>query len=161
MITGCRMLGAVILLCFPIFSSEFYVVYVLCGFSDMIDGVVARRTNSKSRFGAKFDSIVDLVFMIVVCCKLLPAIYIPQWLWIWIIIIAVIKLSHIIWGVVRRKTLISIHSTLNKVTGFGLFLLPLTMQIVALKYSLTTICLLATLAALHEGYYIRAGREIV
>lgn len=137
------------------------MAYLLCGFSDMIDGVVARRTNSDSVFGAKFDTVADLVFMFIACYKLLPIIHIPQWMWVWIVIIASIKLSNIICGLLRKKSLISVHSILNKITGFALFLFPLTIQLVELKYSLTVICLIATFAALQEGYYVRVGREIV
>ncbi len=154
-ITGCRILGSVLLLFFPVFSLKFYVLYLFCGFSDMIDGAIARKTNCNSSFGAKFDTVADFIFMIVVCYKLLPTIHLPLWLWIWIIIIAVIKLSNIIWGVIRTKSLISVHSILNKVTGFVLFLLPLTIQFIELKYSLSIICLIATFAAIQEGYYIK------
>ena len=154
-ITGCRILGSVLLLFFPIFSLKFYALYLFCGFSDMIDGFVARKTNTISSFGAKFDTVADFIFMIVVCYKLLPAIHLSLWLWIWIIIIAVIKMSNIILGFIRTKSLISIHSILNKVTGFVLFLLPLTMQFVELKYSLSIIYLIATFAAIQEGYYIK------
>ena len=146
---------------FPVFSAEFYITYLICGFTDMIDGTVARKTNSTSSFGAKFDTIADLVFMTVVCCKLLPSIQIPQWLWVWIITIAVVKVSNIIWGALRRKTLVSVHSVLNKATGLMLFLLPLTMQFVALKYSLTAVCLIATFAAVQEGHHIRTGLGVV
>ncbi|MBO7224387.1 MAG: CDP-alcohol phosphatidyltransferase family protein, partial [Bacteroidales bacterium] len=150
-ITGCRILGSILLLFFPISSLEFYITYLFCGFSDMIDGYVARKTTSNSSFGAKFDTIADFIFMIIVCYKLLPAIHIPLWEWIWIIVISVIKLSNIIWGLIRTKSLISVHSILNKITGFVLFLLPLTMQFVELKYSLSIICLIATFAAIQEG----------
>lgn len=158
-ITGCRILGSILLLFFPISSLEFYITYLFCGFSDMIDGSVARKTNSNSSFGAKFDTIADFIFMIIVYYRLLPAIHIPQWEWIWIIVIAIIKLSNIIWGLIRTKSLISIHSTLNKVTGFVLFLLPLTIQFIELEYSLFAICLIATFAAIQEGYYIITGDE--
>ena len=154
-LTSCRVLGSVLLLFFPVFSLPFYILYLFCGFSDMIDGSVARKTNSNSSFGAKFDTIADFIFMIIVCYKLLPAIHIPLWEWIWIIVISVIKLSNIIWGLIRTKSLISVHSILNKITGFVLFLLPLTMQFVELKYSLSIICLIATFAAIQEGYYIK------
>ena len=157
-ITGFRILGAVLLLFFPLFSLGFYVTYLLCGVSDMTDGVVARKTNSTSSFGAKFDTVADLVFMTVVCCKLLPSIQIPQWLWVWIITIAVFKVSNLVLGALRRKTLVSVHSVLNKATGLMLFHLPLTMQFVAPKYSLTAVCLIATFAAIQEGHYIRTGR---
>lgn len=157
-ITGCRILGSILLLFFPIFSLEFYIIYIFCGFSDMIDGTIARKTNSNSGFGAKFDTIADFIFMIVVFYQLLPAIHLPQWMWIWIIIIAVIKLSNIIRELLQSKSLIFIHNILNKVTGFVLFLLPLTIQFVELKYSLTIICLIATFAAIHEGFCIKRRR---
>lgn len=160
-ITTFRILGTIVLLFFPLFSLGFYVTYLLCGFSDMIDGAVARKTNSATTFGAKLDTVADLIFMIGVCCKLLPEILIPQWLWIWVMIIALLKLSNLLWGLFRRKSFIAIHSTLNKVTGFVLFLLPLTIQLVELKYSLPLICLLATFAAIQEGNYIRKWREII
>ena len=160
-ITGCRILGSILLLFFPVFSLEFFITYLLCGFSDMADGVVARKTNGNSSFGAKFDTVADFIFMIVVWYKLLPAIRVPQWMWIWIIIIAAVKLSNIIRGLFQKKLLISIHSTLNKVTGFALFLFPLTMQFWEAKYILAIICLIATFSAIQEGYYVKTGREFV
>ncbi|MBO7263603.1 MAG: hypothetical protein J6U93_03665 [Alistipes sp.] len=39
-ITGCRIICSVLLLFIPLFSVGFYVVYLLCGISDMVDGVV-------------------------------------------------------------------------------------------------------------------------
>ena len=127
----------------------------------MIDGTVARKTNSVSEFGARFDTVADFIFVAVSLFKFLPLIHIPRWLWMWIIMIAILKFNNIIVGLFRRKTLISIHSILNKVTGFVLFLLPLTIQIIELKYSLMVICLIATFAAIQEGYYIGTGREII
>lgn len=160
-ITGFRIVCSILLLFVPLFSIKFYAIYLLCGFSDMIDGTVARRTNSSSCFGAKFDSVADFVFVVVVCCRLLPVIHLPQWLWIWITVIAVVKTSNIIWGVLRMRSLISIHSTLNKVTGFILFLLPLMIQFVEIKHSFAAVCLITTIAAIQEGYYVRSGREII
>ena len=49
----------------------------------------------------------------------------------------------------------------NIITGLLLFVLPLTMQFIELKYIFTTICLIATFSAIQEGYYIRVRREIV
>lgn len=160
-VTAFRVVCSIVLLLFPLFSLGFYVVYLLCGFSDMIDGVVARKTNSCSSFGAKLDTVADLIFMVAVCCKLLPVVYVAQWIWVWIVIIAAVKLCNIAWGLLRRKTLISVHSALNKVTGVVLFLLPLTIQILELNHSLAIACLIATIAAIDEGYCIRVGREIV
>ncbi|MBR1973057.1 MAG: CDP-alcohol phosphatidyltransferase family protein, partial [Candidatus Methanomethylophilaceae archaeon] len=63
-LTGCRILGSILLLIFPAFSLRFYVTYLLCGLSDMVDGTIARRTNSVSRFGSQLDTVADMVFVI-------------------------------------------------------------------------------------------------
>ena len=153
-ITGCRILGSVFLLFFPAFSVEFYTIYIICGFSDMIDGTIARKTNSASKFGAKIDTVADLIFVTVSLIKLLPTINIPQWLWIWGSIIAIIKIGNIILGYCSKKQFISLHTIMNKITGLLLFLLPLTFSFVELKYSSIVVCFIATFAAIQEGFYI-------
>ena len=60
-LTACRILGSILLLFFPVFSVAFYIIYIFCGVSDMIDGTIARKTNSISKFGSKLDTIADLV----------------------------------------------------------------------------------------------------
>ena len=153
-ITGCRILCSILLLFFPAFSLDFYITYLLCGFSDMVDGIIARKTNSTSKFGSQLDTIADLIFVVVSLFKLLPAIHIPQWLWIWGGVIAVIKISNIIWGYVSKKQFISLHTIMNKVTGFLLFLSPLAISFVELKYIAIIVCSIATLSAIQEGFYI-------
>ena len=160
-ITSCRILGSVLLLFFSAFSVEFYIIYIICGFSDMIDGTIARKTNSNNEFGAKIDSVADIMFLTVSLIKILPMINIPQWLWIWGVVITIIKISNIIWGYVSKKQFISMHTIMNKITGFLLFLLPLTLHFIELKYSFVVLCSIATFSAIQEGYYIVTGREIV
>ena len=158
-LTGFRILGSVLLLFFPAFSVGFYIIYLFCGFSDMIDGTIARKTNSTSEFGAKIDTVADLLFAAASIIRLLPAIHIPGWLWIWGGGIAVIKISNIILGYASKKQLISLHSVMNKITGLLLFLLPLTLSFVEAKYSSVAVCSIATLAAIQEGVYVIADTE--
>ena len=153
-LTGCRILGSISLLFFPAFSVAFYITYHFCGFSDMIDGTIARKTNSTSKFGGQLDTIADLIFVVVSLFKLLPVIHIPGWLWIWGGVIAVIKISNIIWGYVSKKQFISLHTIMNKVTGFLLFLLPLTIPFWELNYVAIVVCSIATFSAIQEGFYI-------
>ncbi len=160
-ITGCRITGSILLLFFPTFSLAFYITYLICGFSDMIDGTIARKTNSISKFGSRLDTVADLIFVVVSLFKLVPAIHIPGWLWIWGGVIAAIKISNIIWGYVAEKQFVSLHTVMNKITGLLLFLLPLTVSLVELKYTAIVVCFLATLSAIQEGYHIRKGREFV
>ena len=158
-LTSFRILGSILLLFFPVFSEAFYSIYFLCGFSDMIDGTIARKTNSASEFGAKMDSVADLVFVAVSLIKLMSTIHIPVWLWIWVSAITIIKIGNIIWGYVSEKQFISPHTIMNKVTGLLLFLLPLTLSFMELKYSSLVVCLVATFAAIQEGVYIVRGCE--
>ena len=155
-LTGCRIFGSILLLFFPVFSVLFYIIYLFCGFSDMIDGTIARKTNSTSKFGSQLDTIADFVFVVVTLFKLLPVIYIPGWLWIWGGVIAVIKISNIIWGYVSKKQFISLHTIMNKVTGLLLFLLPLTIPFWELNYIAIAVCSIATLSAIQEGFYVMA-----
>ena len=158
-LTGCRILGSVLLLFFPTFSVGFYIIYFFCGFSDMVDGTIARKTNSTSKFGSKLDTIADLIFVVVSLFKLLPAIHIPQWLWVWGGVIAVIKISNIIRGYISKKQFISLHTAMNRVTGLLLFLLPLTLPFVELKYTAIIVCSIATLSAIQEGVYVIVDSE--
>ena len=43
----------------------------------MIDGSVARKTNSVSEFGARFDTVADFIFITVSLGKFLPLMHIP------------------------------------------------------------------------------------
>ena len=158
-LTGYRILGSILLLFFPAFSVAFYIIYLFCGFSDMIDGTIARKTNSISKFGSQLDTIADFIFVVVSLLKLLPAIHIPQWLWMWGGVIAVIKISNIIWGYVSKKQFISMHTIMNKATGLLLFLLPLTISFVELKYIGIVVCSVATLSAIQEGFYVITDSE--
>ena len=151
-ITGSRMVLSLPLIFMPLSSAWFYALYLLCGLSDMIDGTVARRTNSASEFGARLDTVSDFVFMTVALIRFVPHLHIPVWLWIWIGIIAMIKIENVVWGFVRAKKLISPHTVLNKVAGLLLFLLPVTISFVDLTYTLPIVCTIATVAAIHEVY---------
>ena len=153
-LTGYRILGSILLLFFPTFSVAFYIIYLFCGFSDMIDGTIARKTNSISKFGSQLDTIADLVFAVVSMIRLLPVIHLPQWLWIWCGMIAIIKIGSIIWGYVSKKQFMSLHTIMNKATGLLLFLLPLTIYFVELKYTAIVVCSVATLSAIQEGFYV-------
>ena len=153
-----RIFGSILLLFFPAFSFAFYITYLLCGFSDMVDGTVARKTNSTSKLGSQLDTIADLIFVVASLFKLLPVIHVPQWLWIWGGVIAVIKISNIVWGYVSKKQFLSLHTTMNKVTGLLLFLFPLTVSFLELNYTAMVVCSIATLSAIQEGFYIMTDR---
>ena len=158
-ITFFRIAASIVLLFCPVFSPAFYAFYIAAGLSDMLDGFVARKTDSVSKLGARLDTIADFLLVVVCLIKLLPVLRIPAWLYIWIGIIALIKVVNIISGFAVQKKLIAVHSVMNKAAGALLFLLPLTIPAVPLKYTAIVVCAAATFAAIQEGHFISTGSE--
>ena len=154
-ITVARIVCSMALLLFPAFSPAFHALYIVAGISDVIDGMVARKTGTVSEFGSKLDTVAD--FVLVFCClvKLIPILHVPAWLVIWIIVIAVIKAINLISGYAMRREFVAVHSAMNKVTGMLLFLLPLTLTVVDLEYSGAVVGVVATFAARQEGHWVR------
>ena len=158
LITCIRILCAAVLAFLPALSPPFYALYLLAGTTDMIDGLVARRTNTVSALGARLDTLADFAFAAVCLAKLLPLYAPPRWLLVWIAMIAAVKLVNVISGWVLERRFVAVHSRMNRLTGLLLFLLPLVLPVVGLRYAGCAVCLIATFAAVQEGHFIRTGR---
>ena len=149
-VTSIRILGSVCMLCASVFSPLFYSIYLLCGFTDMIDGTIARKTNSVTAFGSHLDSIADLMFLAAASIKILPVIYIPDWLWCSILIVFLLKMTVVIGRYIFWQRFALEHTLMNKLTGLLLFLLPLSIPFVEIKYSAGVVCAVAFLSAIQE-----------
>lgn len=161
-ITASRIVFAVFLLFCSAFSVLFYLSYLLGALSDLTDGWVARKRNLASSFGAKLDTVADFVFVAAVLIKTLPALTVPGWLWIWVALIALLKLINLITSLVMFRRLVPMHTPMNKITGFLLFLLPFGVGRVpwqVLAAAVIVSCSAATFAAIQEGHFIRTGKE--
>ena len=53
-ITSCRIICSILMLFCSVFSLEFYVAYLLGGFTDMVDGIIARKTETTSNIISGF-----------------------------------------------------------------------------------------------------------
>lgn len=149
-ITASRILFSFILFFCPAFSIQFYGFYIAAGITDMIDGTVARKTGKESAFGEKLDSIADLTFIFAASLKILPQLNLPVTIWIWTGIIAAAKICVIGITSIKQKKFTIAHSIANKITGFLLFILPLTVFSIDLKISSCVVCISATAAVLLE-----------
>ena len=158
-ITVLRILCSLALVfCMPL-SLPFYALYTAAGLSDIVDGLVARKTNTATTFGAKLDTLADIVFAAALLIKLLPILELPLWMIGWVGVIALIKVVNIVIGFVRRHTLTAVHSVINKVTGALVFMLPFTLTIINIRYTVPLICLVATVAAIMESRTISSSRQ--
>ena len=148
-----RIAGAIGLLFCDVAEWPFWALYALCGISDMVDGLLARKLHAETKGGAILDSVADIVF--VACCaiRLLPLLEIPAWLWIWAGVIAFIKMVNQVSALAVYKRFCFPHTVANKLTGLLLFLaIPAAFQSVIPVAIVTAI---ATFSAVQEGHYIR------
>ena len=151
-----RIVGVVSIVFCDIDSVAFWMVYSLCGISDIADGWLARKFNSVTKSGAMLDSLADICF--VVCCgsRLLSILELPLWFWLWIGIIFVIKTVNQVSALIMYGKCHFPHTTANKETGFLLFI-----TVPMMFWSLIPIALvavIATYAAIQEGHIIRTQK---
>ena len=157
-ITALRFVEAICLLFFGVESCAFWVIYFVCGLSDMADGYLARKLGCESKTGAMLDSLADLAFVICCCFKLIPVLAFPKWLWIWGGAIVVIKVINQISALVMYRRCVFPHTVANKVTGVLLFVgVPLTVFLESIV-PMVIIAVVPTFAAVQEGHYIRTEK---
>lgn len=156
-ITGVRILCGLALLFFPAFTKWFYVIYLLGGLSDVLDGWVARRFGEVSDFGARLDTVADIVFFGVVLIKVFTGISFPLWIVLWVICIAVLRVASIVIGFFSSHKLVSEHSIMNKISGLLLFLIPLCPGIFpwqTVTVLVVVTCVMATAASIQELWFV-------
>ena len=157
-ITVLRFLGAVCLLLFDPAGAPFWVIYGLCGISDMLDGYLARRLHAESKTGAMLDSVADIGFVACSAIRMLPVLKIPTWLWIWAGLIVIIKIINQISALVVYKRLCFPHTTVNKLTGLLLFIaVPLAFRSIV---PIAIVAGVATFAAIQECHFIRGKTDL-
>ena len=148
-ITLLRIAGSFSLLLCDVTDVVFWLIYGLCGISDIADGWLARKLKCATKTGALMDSLADICF--VACCawKLLPILELPQWLWLWAGVIVVIKVVNQLSALVMSGRCSFPHTTANKWAGFLLFIaVPITSCTVI---PIVIAASVATFAAIHEG----------
>ena len=158
-ITVLRLLGALGLLFSDVGSVAFWVIYFVCGLSDMADGFLARKLHCDSKTGALLDSLADLAFVVGCCIKLIPVLALSHWLWLWGAAIVVIKVINQISAIVMYKRFLFPHTIANKASGLLLFVgVPLTVFLESVV-PMVIIAVVATFAAVQEGHFIRTGQK--
>lgn len=117
-------LALILLIFFKKISVLFLIIYTIAEFTDMLDGTIARKTNSCSYSGAVLDTVADLllnaslvkiVFTMKIMTKKLTA-----WM---LVALFVGSLSPII-NFIKHKKVFFIHSIPCKIVGGLLTLVP-------------------------------------
>ena len=145
-----RIIGAISLLFIEPLSVIFYVIYMLCGISDVLDGYIARKTDTVSKSGAFLDSIADLIFVIIVGIIFIPIITWEKWMLLWVGIITTIKIMTLVVGFIKYKAFAFLHTYANKATGVMLFFIPILYLVIDIKVLAFIMCSIASISAIEE-----------
>jgi CDP-diacylglycerol--glycerol-3-phosphate 3-phosphatidyltransferase len=145
-----RIMFSIILLFTKPLNISFYIVYIICGFSDIIDGYIARKTGTTSRLGEKLDSVADMVMVSILLVMLYPVINPTIPIIACIILIAIIRFASMVVAFMKYKTFVSLHTYGNKITGIILFAIPIFLLFINVDALLPIACIIASLSAIEE-----------
>ena len=135
---------AFILFCCKEINALFLSVYIICGFTDFIDGPIARKTNSSSSLGAAFDTVGDMLTYLALTKILVANKLVPVWVLIWIISAGVLFVICTFISKYRFQKFYLPHTYLGKIFGGTIFLLPFAIKIIPKDIYLSIICSIAT-----------------
>jgi cardiolipin synthase len=99
-----------------IFSNSFYaatIVFAVAGFTDLIDGIIARKLNSVTRFGANLDPVADKLLL----SSAFIALSIKEFIPLWLAIIVVARDSIMITTIMILKYIKYAVNTSPMITG--------------------------------------------
>lgn len=151
-VTSMRMIATLFLLFIPLKSIWFLVIYTFAGLTDVLDGWIARRTGRASEFGARLDSISDLLFYGVLLIRLFPVLYqiLPGEIWYAVLGIVLVRLLAYVTAAVKFHCFASLHTWMNKLTGVAVFLLPYVLFYSSSVVYCWAVCILAFAASAEE-----------
>ena len=147
-----RVAASLILLVIPLRSAWFLVVYTLTGLTDVLDGWLARKTGTASEFGARMDSVADLLFYGVLLLRLFPVLRqaLPVTIWYAAAVILLVRLTACAVAAAKYHQFASLHTWLNKLIGGAVFLLPYVLTLTTgIRYS-WAVCAPALAVSLEE-----------
>ena len=72
---------------------------------------------------------------------------------------ALLVAANILSGFMFQKTFVTKHTVANKLTGILLFLFPFSLSLLPLEYGAIAVCSMATIAAIHEGIYMKTDKQ--
>ena len=128
-----------------------FVIVLLCGVTDVLDGYIARKYNVESKVGAKLDSLGDYTFF------LMLVLYFFIWRLnlindnsMFIVLVIMVRLSSLVVCWIQNKKVYSLHTIANKVTGLLLYVGILVEILVERKGILVFLLVISLISAIEE-----------
>ena len=153
-ITSLRILGTLCIIFLTPLKLPFFIAYTATGATDVLDGLIARLSHTTSDFGAKLDSVADLLFYSVSLIKLLPILWktLPRFIWIIVALILILRIISYIVSAVKFRKFASHHTILNKITGVSVFAIPYFMLSPFATFYCFAVCFVGFLSTAEDLY---------
>lgn len=149
-ISSLRIAAAASLFFFTTISTSFLSIYLFCGFTDFIDGTLARKLDAASMLGAKLDTAGDVITYFSLAKILIFHNLVPLWIILWM---GAALLGFLISAVIAKKRFgkfYFVHSLFGKILGVSLFCLPFMISLISEKAGLSVVCIIASIAAIES-----------
>ncbi len=159
-ITSLRIVLSIAMLLTGPLSPAFFMLYLLCGASDVADGMIARRMGSTSSLGATLDSVADFIFSGVMLVVFIPLMDWSWWLLCWVASIAAVRLTSLGVGFLKYRAPAFLHTYANKATGLALFLFPLGVWLLGQQTTAVIICVIASISAAEELFITLTAKKL-
>lgn len=153
-ISSSRILAAIILFLFSEITTAFLAIYIYCGFSDLIDGPIARKIGSVSVIGSVLDTVGDVVTYVAMVKIFFLNRMIPLWALVWFGVTLIAFIVSAVISKIKFDKFYFVHSLFGKILGVAIFLLPIGMLAVGNKVFLCIVCSVSSIASL-EAVYIQ------
>ncbi len=151
-LTSLRIVGTLVMLFLNPTSLPFYIVYAISGLTDILDGWIARLTHTVSALGSRLDSAADLLFYAVMLTKIFPLLWVrlPKLIWLWVVLILAMRAASYAIAYKKTRTLSSLHTVLNKLTGLCVFLVPYFLPTGFFTLYCLVLCAIGTLSSAQD-----------
>ncbi|MBQ7596283.1 MAG: CDP-alcohol phosphatidyltransferase family protein [Clostridia bacterium] len=150
-ITSARIVGAAVLFFFNEVNVAFLCIYAFCGVTDLIDGPIARKTQSESSIGALLDTVGDVATYVALAKIMLSKHIVPAWaIWWYVPAAAAILCSGFI-ALKRFGRFFVVHSLFGKIMGGTAFLMPFALRAGLIIPCFAVMCVTASVSAVETA----------
>lgn len=153
-----RIIASVVLFFFSAITNVFLYIYIYCGFTDFIDGKIARKFESESIFGSIIDTIGDVLMYVALAKVLIIQNLIPLWFYFIEGVAVVLFLISATIAKIKSGKFYFVHSRFGKLMGASMFVLPFAMRFFNASIWIGVICSVSNIAAI-ESIYIQAKQK--
>ena len=160
MISFLRIPLSIALLIVAPLSALFWMLYLIGGLTDILDGLLARKLQLETPFGSKPDSIADFAFVGCLIVITLKSVIIPLWFWLCASVIALLRFASYGIGFYKYHDFTALHTWANKLTGISIFTAPILYCLCGFVFTGIILCAVASVSAVEELVIIMKSKEL-